>query len=232
MTDNNTMNPFPTDRSARLKDLTAETLTVAERWAKTPYYDAVEGLARSQWEKMILPFIAPNFIDMSHVLELAVGHGRMTQILLEHAERLTGVDVLKENIDFCRNRFSAHPKLRLIKNDGVILDGVPDADVSFIFCFDSMIHFDSDVVRSYLAEFHRIMVPHALAFLHHSNLTRNPGGDFQRNAHARNFMSAQLFSHYAQKEGLKVLKQEVIDWGQGKKRVKELDCLTLLRRLD
>ena len=44
MTDNNTMNPFPTDRSARLKDLTAETLTVAERWAKTPYYDAVEGL--------------------------------------------------------------------------------------------------------------------------------------------------------------------------------------------
>ena len=232
MTDNNPTNPFSTDPSTRLKNLTAETLTVAERWAKTPYYDAVEGLARSQWEKIILPFIAPNSIDMSHVLELAVGHGRMTQILLEHAEHLTGVDVLKENIDFCKNRFSAHPKLRLIKNDGVILDGVPDADVSFVFCFDSMIHFDSDVVRSYLAEFHRIMAPHALAFLHHSNLTRNPGGDFQRNAHARNFMSVELFSHYAQKEGLEVVRQKVIDWGTGEKHVKNLDGLSLLRRSD
>jgi hypothetical protein len=74
------------------------------------------------------------------------------------------------------------------------------------------------------------MKPGALAFLHHSNLTRNPGGNFQRNAHARNFMSVQMFSHYAQKEGLQVVKQKVIDWGSGEKRVENLDGLTLLRR--
>jgi hypothetical protein len=39
-----------------------------------------------------------------------------------------------------------------------------------------------------------------------------------------------MFSHYAQKEGLQVVKQKVIDWGSGEKRVENLDGLTLLRR--
>lgn len=215
----------------RLNELRAETISVAQRWVNTPYYDSVESIATAQWENIILPFLAPVAVDMSHVLELAVGHGHMTQILLQHAERVTGVDILQENIDFCSTRFSSERKLRLVKNDGIGLDSIPDGDVSFVFCFDSMIHFDSDVVRSYLSEFKRIMRPDAFAFLHHSNLTRNPGGDFQRNAHARNFMSAELFAHYAKKEGLEVIKQEVIDWGQGAKRVKSLDCLTLLHRV-
>lgn len=213
----------------RLNELRAETISVARRWVNTPYYESVEPIAKAQWENIILPFLAPVTVDMSHVLELAVGHGRMTQILLQHAEHVTGVDILQENIDFCSTRFSSERKLRLVKNDGIALDGIPDDDVSFVFCFDSMIHFDSDVVRSYLSEFKRIMRPHAFAFLHHSNLTRNPGGDFQRNAHARNFMSAELFAHYAKKEGLEVIKQEIIDWGQGAKRVQSLDCLTLLQ---
>ncbi|MDG3041598.1 class I SAM-dependent methyltransferase [Roseicyclus marinus] len=109
------------------------------------------------------------------------------------------------------------------------LGNVQDGNVSFVFCFDPMIHFDSDVVRSYLAEFHRVMKPGAFAFLHYSNLTGIPGGDFQRNAHAWIFMLVQLFSHYAQKEGLQVVKQKTIDWGSGEKRVKDLDGLTLLR---
>jgi hypothetical protein len=112
----------------------------------------------------------------------------------------------------------------------VTLGAVGDGSISFVFCFDSMIHFDSDVVRAYLAEFRRVMEPGAKAFLHHSNLTRNPGGDFQRNAHARNFMSVPMFKHYAMKEGLTVLRQKVIDWGQADKRVKGLDGLALLRR--
>lgn len=210
--------------------LTEETLTVAQRWARTPYYDSVEGLARTQWSKIILPFLGESPIDMTHTLELAVGHGRMTEILLTQADFVTGVDVLQENIDFCANRFTGRTNIKLIKNDGVRLNGVKDSDVIFVFCFDSMIHFDSDVVRNYLSEFYRIMAPGAFAFLHHSNLTRNPGGNFQRNAHARNFMSVELFSHYAQKEGLEVVKQSVIDWGQGDKFVKGLDGLSLLRR--
>lgn len=209
--------------------LRKETANVVGRWAKTPYYDAVEKQALAQWQNLILPFLEGHEIDYSSVLELAVGHGRMTEILLQHSDRLTGVDVLQENIDFCSNRFGQHPKLTLLRNDGVTLPGVESGSVNFVFCFDSMIHFDSDVVRAYLREFKRILAPGGKAFLHHSNLTRNPGGNFQKNAHARNFMSQALFQHYASKEGLVSLKSEVIDWGRGDKRVAELDCLSLLR---
>lgn len=208
--------------------LREETAEVVVRWAKTPYYDAVEKQAMAQWQNLIQPFLDGHVIDYRSTLELAVGHGRMTEILLQQAEHLTGVDVLQENIDFCSDRFGDHPKLTLLRNDGVTLPEVETASVNFVFCFDSMIHFDSDVVRAYLREFKRILAPGGKAFLHHSNLTRNPGGNFQTNAHARNFMSQALFQHYAAKEGLISLKSEVIDWGRGSKRVAELDCLSLL----
>ena len=61
-------------------------------------------------------------------------------------------------------------------------------------------------------------------------MTRNPGGDFQKNAHARNFMSEALFRHYAAKEGLHVLKSQVIDWGKGEKHVPDLDCVSLIEK--
>jgi len=213
-----------------LTDLQQETAVVARRWAETPYYNSVEQRAREQWESLIWPSLKDYDVDFSSVLELAVGHGRMTQILLEKAGQVIGIDVLQENIDFCRERFANATNLTLLRNDGVKLDGVADGAISFAFCFDSMVHFDSDVVRSYLAEFHRVLKPGALAFCHHSNLTRNPAGNFQRAAHARNFMSQALFHHYAHKEGLRVVKSEVIDWGTGAKHVRQLDCLSLLWR--
>jgi len=220
----------PSSGGSGLTDLQQETAVVARRWAETPYYNSVEQRARKQWESLIWPFLKDYNVDFSSVLELAVGHGRMTQILLEKAGHVTGIDVLQENIDFCRERFANATNLTLVRNDGVKLDSVGDGAVSFAFCFDSMVHFDSDVVRSYLAEFQRVLKPGGLAFCHHSNLTRNPAGDFQRAAHARNFMSQALFQHYAHKEGLRVVKSEVIDWGAGARHVRQLDCLSLLWR--
>jgi cyclopropane fatty-acyl-phospholipid synthase-like methyltransferase len=206
------------------------TQRIAQRWVNTPYYGMFEHKSRAQWEGLILPFLAGFPIDMTRVLELACGHGRMTQFLIEQALEVVALDILQENIDFCAQRFRSARNLRLVRNDGVRLTGVPDKTISFGFCFDSMVHFDSDVVRSYLAEFRRVLEPGGTVVLHHSNLTRNPGGDFQRAAHARNFMSVELFRHYAIKEGLIVVKQSVIDWGEDVKQVKNLDGLTLLRK--
>ncbi len=204
------------------------TKKIARRWADTPYYDAVEKTARNQWKNLILPFLHGYTTDFSHVLELAPGHGRITEILLSEAQSVTAIDVNSENIQFCRERFGDNPKLKLAENNGVTLEMVEDETISFVFCFDSMVHFDSDVVRAYLREFYRIMNHGATCFLHHSNLDKNPGGDFQKNIHARNFMTVELMSHYAQKEGLQVLKQEVLDWGRGDKMVRSLDGFTLL----
>ena len=92
--------------SGRLKRLKAETAQVVRRWVDTPYYDSVEKNATAQWNTLILPFLEGDAIDFSHVLELAMGHGRMTALLLEKAVQVTAVDVLQENVDFCANRFS------------------------------------------------------------------------------------------------------------------------------
>lgn len=205
---------------------------ISQRWVSTPYYDAVEHKAPAQWKSLILPFLSSFAdIDWSHVLEIAVGHGRMTRILLETAQRVTGVDVLKENIDFCANRFEREGRLHLIQTDGVTLKEIPSSSISFVFCFDSMVHFDSDVVRSYIRECRRVLQPGGYFFAHHSNLTRNPEGDFQRAAHARNFMSEALFRHFSKKEGMSVSATKIIDWGEGEKRFEGLDCLSLLRKI-
>lgn len=203
---------------------------VVRRWADTPYYDTVDRNARHQWRRRIRPFIKKESISYRSVLEIAVGHGRMTEILLEISDHVTGVDPLQENIDFCAERFGENPKLALIRTDGVTLKEIESASITFIMCWDSMVHFDSDVVRHYLREAHRVLVPGGYFFTHHSNRDAAPGGDFQRQPHARNFMTVQLFQHYACKEGLIPVRHKAIDWGGKDKFVAALDGLALVRK--
>ena len=89
-----------------------------------------------------------------------------------------------------------------------------------------MVHFHRDVVRAYLIDSARVLVPGGKALLHHSNFSLDPDSSFGSNPLARAFMSAALFKKYAESAGLEVLKQQVIPWG----RQPDLDCLTLVRR--
>lgn len=206
-----------------------ETISVARgRWVNTPYYGAAEAMNRKQWDEMIVPFLGTGVIDFTHTLELAVGHGRMATILLEKATTYVGLDILHENIDVCRKRFGETENRRFVVNDGVELTGVEDDSITFGFCFDSMVHFDMDVIRSYLREFRRVLVPGGHVFLHHSNFSKNPVGDFQKVPHARNFMTVELFQLLAKKEGLKTVKSTKIDWGAGDRKMVEHDGLELL----
>lgn len=197
----------------------------ASRWENNPYYADAERYMAQHWEKLIYPVIKQ--ADFSHVLELASGHGRNSEYLLQYADRLTLVDVLQDNIERCRKRFAGRDeKIHYIVNNGSSLVDVASSSISLVYCYDSMVHFHSDVVRSYLSEFKRILKPGGHAFLHHSNSTANPGGlVVQRHIQGRNFMSASMFAHYCILEGLEVVSQQIIDWGGSK----ELDCLSYLR---
>ena len=74
-----------------------------------------------------------------------------------------------------------------------------------VFCYDAMVHFDSDIVREYLRETHRVLVSGGHAYFHYSDYSANPEGDYSQNPGWRNFMSIPLFRHYVHKEGLKVV---------------------------
>jgi SAM-dependent methyltransferase len=197
---------------------------VGDDWKNHAYYEDVERFMDGAWRKTIWPIIQG--ADFSVVVDLGAGHGRNTAKLREVSKKIYVVDINRENIDFCKQRFTGDDRLVFIQNDGASLADIPNGEVSLIYSFDSMVHFDSDVVRAYLRDFRRVLKPGGLGFCHHSNYTGNPGGRWMNNPHIRNFMSQSLFAHYCAKEGLSIVRSETIDWGNQPK----LDCLTLFRR--
>lgn len=196
---------------------------VGDDWKQQPYYDLAESHIDRQWLETVWPFIQD--ADFTNVVDLAAGHGRNSEKLKQYARSIHIVDINQENIDFCRRRFAGDSRFSFTRNDGCSLNFIPPDSVSLLYCFDAMVHFDSDVVRTYLKEFRRILKPGGLGFCHHSNYTENPGENVHTSPGWRNFMSQALFAHYCAKEGLTVVKSRVIDWERPGS-----DCLTLFRK--
>ncbi len=116
--------------------------------------DAMGG-TRSLWNTIIRPRIS-SFIPTGSILEIAPGHGRCTQFLLDLCERLTIVDLVPECINACRERFGDRPGLTYAVNDGSTLPMVADKSVDFAFTWDSLVHVERDTIRSYVRELARV----------------------------------------------------------------------------
>jgi SAM-dependent methyltransferase len=181
---------------------------VGNDWVAGKYYDDAEQAMSQQWAGMIWPIIKDS--DFSTTLEVAPGHGRNTAKLLELASHVHAVDINQTNIDVLNQRFSGNDKLTATRNTGADLRMIKGGSVSFVYCFDAMVHFDSDVVRAYIKEFRRVMKPGARGFIHYSAYDKNPTGTYRDHPGWRNFMSRALFEHWLAKEGLRVLKSEYV----------------------
>jgi SAM-dependent methyltransferase len=187
-----------------------------------PYFSRAEKDMAWLWKNVVFPFIED--CDFSESLDLAAGHGRNSPSLLERAKRLYITDIVPGNVEACRKRFADREEVTCFVNNGFDFRPMEDESLTFIYCFDAMVHFDSDVVRSYLRDAKRVLKPGGRAFLHHSNYTG--GHDWRTNRCARNFMSKELFEHYALKEGLQIVRQKPINWAG----VVDIDCLSLVSK--
>ena len=198
-------------------------------WEGSAYYEDAERWNHIFWGDTSIFLGYFKELDLKVTLELACGHGRHGEHILNtygnQIDELIMVDILQSNIDFCEERIH-DDRVTLIKNDGVRLTGVQDDCCSSIFCYDAMVHFDKDVVRAYLEETYRALRQGGRGLFHHSNYSENSETKFSQNPHARAYMTADLFSSYAEQAGLKVLAQQVVGWGN----VPELDCLTLVSK--
>lgn len=168
-----------------------------------------------------------NDCDFTSVVDLAAGHGRNSEKLRHLADRLYVVDINKENIEFLQRRFADCRNIIYVLNDGISLRPIVDNEVTLVYSFDSMVHFDSDVVRAYLKEFQRILKPGGLGFCHYSNYNDRPAGDYRDSPHWRNFMSRELFEHYLWKEGLVPIKSQRLDWDGSDRNI---DAITLFKK--
>jgi len=188
------------------------------------YFDAAERDMAHHWEEVIAPFLGD--IRYHVAVDLASGRGRNAEFLAREAEQVICVELNPDNISALRQRFRGRDAFTIVQNDGVSLGGVSSGGVDLVYCYDAMVHFDLEIIQMYLREIMRVLVPGGHAFLHCSNYTQNPGGDFRANPHWRNFCSAEMLSHLAQRAGLRVLKLDRTPWGG----IAALDCMVLLQR--
>lgn len=205
------------------------------------YFVRAEHRMPRHWSYYVWPRIKG--ADFSCVVDVACGHGRNTARLAPLARRLVAADINEECLAAVRARFADARNVETLLIDGATLRGVPDATVTLVYCWDAMVHFEPEVVASYVADFARVLAPGGQGFVHHSNWTGGRGKDFRTQPHWHNWMSKEVFASHVRTAGLELVSQDVIDWDesnpawrrlfglQRKKRpVPQLGCISVFRK--
>jgi ubiquinone/menaquinone biosynthesis C-methylase UbiE len=206
----------------------------------SPYFEAAERDMDRHWRHYIWRRIC--HMDFSSVLDLACGYGRNTAKLLPLSSQVIAADINQECIDACRRRLGSAKNLSYLLLDGVSLQGIADGQLSLVYCWDAMVHFEPDVVEAYVAEFARTLRSGGHGFIHHSNRPVDRGVDFRSKPHWRNYMSKAMFREFLDKNRFEVVSQSVIGWDQsalGWRRflpnpdpnyIPGLDCISVFRK--
>ena len=184
------------------------------------------GGARAQWFGTIYPRLH-RFLPVARMLEIAPGHGRWTQFLLNHCNEYFGVDLSDKCIEACTRRFSAATRSHFIQNDGRSLDAIPDNYIDFVFSFDSLVHVEVEIIREYVWQICQKLTSSGVAFIHHSNALSDASDQQEARAGARALsVSSTLVKQLIEDCSGAVLIQEEITW-VGKSRT---DCFTTFRK--
>jgi ubiquinone/menaquinone biosynthesis C-methylase UbiE len=199
---------------------------VATAWKDSVYYKGAEEWTPIFWNEGTVFRSMFDELDLTNVIELAAGHGRHTEQIAERCGHATLMDIHQENIDACRARLGHHPRIDFILNNGYNFQPLGDDTVSAIFCYDAMVHFNPDVVESYLLDTHRVLHKGGKALYHHSNYTA-PGSVYSNNPHGRNHMPEELFVSLCEKAGLDILESKSIHWGTFEK----MDRVSLVQKI-
>lgn len=165
-------------------------------------------------------------LDLDNVIELAVGRGRHIRKYEQEANHIVLVDILQENIDFCRERFRNIKKIDYYCNNGYSLSQLQDDEYTALFTYDAMVHFEMMDIFTYLKDIHRVLKRGGMALFHHSNNVSDYKNTFVNTVGGRNYMSKDIFAYLSYRAGFDVVEQQLIDWGE-----KDLDCLSLVRKV-
>jgi hypothetical protein len=144
------------------------------------------------------------------------------------------VDLAENCIEACKKRFQADSNIAYHVNDGKSLDMIPDRSIDFVFCFDSLVHAEADVIEAYLGQLSEKLNDNGIGFIHHSNIgmfvNHSTGQLPFENSHWRaESMTFKLFDEYCEKANLQCISQELIDWGEDKNWGSEglTDCISM-----
>jgi len=198
------------------------------------------GSASAHWFAFILPRLHRYLPDISapgsRIVEIAPGHGRWTQFLLNHCKSLAAYDISEKCISHCRTRFinrveEGTAQFHLI--DGLNIPEKDDA-VDLVFSFDSLVHVERDVMQSYLTHLGRCLKPGRFAFLQHSNLGAYPHLHNYNNAGPYilrgTSVSAATMRADAKERGLITLIQEGLNHETQTMKNELVDCISVIQK--
>ena len=188
-------------------------------------WSAAWGGTHHMWYGTILPRIL-NFMPTGRMLEIAPGFGRCTQFLKDLCDELIVVDLNKNCIEACKERFASSNNIKYFQNDGLNLGMVKDTSIDFIFSWDSLVHANEEAMRSYIKEFGRILSPNGYGFIHHSNMGFFKNG-CKHSGWRGNDVSGPLFDDICKSYDLALITQEYVNWGKCKN---VNDCISLFCR--
>jgi len=190
------------------------------------YYESAEAETEPEW-RIIQAFIGEEpSPDLTAVLDFACGRGRIAERFAAIAGTLICSDINPEAIACCQRRFANSSIVSCVVNDGLSIP-VPDESLTFVYSWDSMVHFNAAELRMYFIEFKRILKPGGTAFIHHSNWGSlgGPARAWNENPGCRACVSASDVRMICDQYGLPIVRQRVIDWSEPC-----MDCLTMFRK--
>lgn len=167
-------------------------------------------------------------LNLSNVVELACGHGRHAVRIAAACGSLTLIDIFPEHLNKCRNRLAGMSNVHYLLGNGYNFNGISDASVTAIYSYDAMVHFAPAMMKSYLLDAARILVPGGRFLSHHSNYSANPDAKdfYSENPHARHHMSYELLTSFAAEAKLEILQSIPMAWGNDV----ELDRVTIFQK--
>jgi SAM-dependent methyltransferase len=204
------------------------------------YYDIAEGYANESVERNFIPLLLNYKISLNRVLDFPSGRGRiaesMYKMYADNIEKFVCCDANKEAINYCQKRFAGNNVFDFMVNKVDEWQCIPlefkDSSFTFIYSWDSMVHFSYKWIDFYVSEFYRILENNGYVFIHHSNLASpdvkidtGKSEDWNNNPHVRALVSANDVKYISEKHGFKVVEQNIINW-----IVPNLDCISLLRK--
>lgn len=118
--------------------------------------------------------IVPNISSSNTVLEIGVGGGKTTELLLKHCAKVIGADVSERMLRRTAQRLDGQ-NLELIKLNGVNLDSIPESCADVLFTFDTFVHINPRTIYRYLADARTKLRGGKVCIIHHSNILTQRG---------------------------------------------------------
>jgi SAM-dependent methyltransferase len=161
------------------------------------------------------------------ILEIAPGHGRMTQFLSILASELLVVDLNENCIRKTREKLGHHV-LGYFVNNGNDLPKIRDNSQDLVFSFDSFVHIHKNVIDDYIGEIYRVLKPGGKSYIHHSWLYGGEDLSFLNYA-GRATMDPETFKGLVEKHGMKIVEQKSIKF-DSLGNWDGTDCITIFEK--